>query len=131
MHLNETRLLQLCLRFLIMEIKSYSTFPAFTLSLPLNMKLLNVVWMKPERSKIKTHDDVLGPKVTAMLTCYTSTYCDQCYPDTLRNLRPQFCGCSHENPQRASRSPHLRTCLARVFLLACSLLQKGHWCSFF
>lgn len=60
MHLNENRLLQLRLRFLTMEIKSYSTFPAFTLPLPLHMKLLNVVWMKPGRSQIRTHDDVFG-----------------------------------------------------------------------
>lgn len=68
MHLNEICLLQLRLRFFMMEIKSYSTFPAFALPLPLHIKLLNVVWMKPGRSKIKTHDYVSGPKVTATLT---------------------------------------------------------------
>lgn len=53
LHWNEICLLQPCLRFFKMEIKSYSTFPAFTLPLPLHVKLLDVVWMKPGRSKIK------------------------------------------------------------------------------
>lgn len=52
-----------------MEIKSYSTFPAITLPLLFSKKLLNVVWMKPGRGRIKTHDDVLWPKATDMLTC--------------------------------------------------------------
>lgn len=68
MHLNKMCLL-LCLRFLTMEIKSYSTFPAITLPLLFSKKLLNVVWMKPGRGRIKTHDDVLWPKATDMLTC--------------------------------------------------------------
>lgn len=33
--------------------KSYSTFPAFTLPLPLHVKLLNVVRVKPGRNKIE------------------------------------------------------------------------------
>lgn len=74
-----------------MEIKSYSTFPAITLPLLFRKKLLNVVWMKPGRGRIKTHNDVLWPKATAMLTCSAWTYCDECTHDfTMKCRNTQF-----------------------------------------
>lgn len=35
---------------IVTKTSSYSTFPAFTLPLPLGKKLLDVVWMKPGRT---------------------------------------------------------------------------------
>lgn len=40
------------------ETSSYSTFPAFTLPLPLGKKFLDVVWMKPGRT-VKIHDIII------------------------------------------------------------------------
>lgn len=55
-----------------MLIKSYGAFPAFTLPLPFNVKLLNVVWMKPGRGRMETRDDVSGPKATAVHKLWSS-----------------------------------------------------------
>lgn len=43
---------------IITETSPYSTFPAFTLPLPIGKKVLDVVWMKPGRTvkKIIQHD---------------------------------------------------------------------------
>lgn len=45
-------------RYIQSETNSYSTFPAFSLLLPLDEKLLNVVWMEPIRT-VKIHEIVI------------------------------------------------------------------------
>lgn len=41
--------------FFITETSPHSTFPAFTLPLPFGKKLLDVVWMKPDRKEKILH----------------------------------------------------------------------------
>ncbi|TNN54367.1 hypothetical protein EYF80_035447 [Liparis tanakae] len=53
--------------------------------------------------------------------------CSCSHREVLPAIGPEVRVVLHQN----SRGSHLLTCLARVFLLAWSLLQKGHLCSFF
>lgn len=50
------------------ESSSYSTFPAFTLLLPLGEKLLNVVWVKPDRTGNITSSYNMTVATTAVST---------------------------------------------------------------
>lgn len=50
------------------ESSSYSTFPALTLLLPLGEKLLNVVWVKPDKRAKTTSSYNMTVATTAVST---------------------------------------------------------------